>query len=140
MTSHGSAYNKVLVIDDNETDRYIASRNLRKYAFADEIVTISSAKEALIYLKSFTNNPELLPNFIFLDIRMPEMDGFEFLEQYAKLSEVIKLNSIIMMLTTSLNEEDHEKAKNNKYVKRFMNKPLDKENLESLKHDYMIEH
>jgi CheY-like chemotaxis protein len=63
---------------------------------------------------------------------MPDMDGFGFLEAYEKLPSAIKLNCVVMMLSTSLNANDHEKARANQYVTRFLNKPLDKEKLEML--------
>lgn len=123
---------KVMVVDDNEVDRYIAARNIKKYGFADEVIVKESARAALDYMLSLENTPEDLPQIIFLDIRMPEIDGFGFLEEYEKLPDSVKINSIVMMLTTSLNPDDHEKAKNNRYVNRFLNKPLDKEKLEEI--------
>src|SRR6185295_7058648 len=89
-------YKKVMVIDDNEIDRYIAERYIKKYGFADEVILKESAKQALQYLKANQHRPEELPNLIFLDIRMPEIDGFGFLEQYRELPESLKSNCIIM--------------------------------------------
>ena len=124
---------KIMVIDDNEIDRYIAQMNIEGEEFAGEIVLMESAKSGLEYLRSLEMNPDELPEIIFLDIRMPDMDGFGFLEEYNKLPEVIRKKSIIMMLSSSLNPEDHEKANTNEYVSRFLTKPLDKVKLDQIK-------
>jgi CheY-like chemotaxis protein len=129
---NGKRFKRVMVIDDNEIDRYIANRNITKYAFAEEVITMESSRSALNFLESLKDTPEQLPQLIFLDIRMPEIDGFGFLEEYEKLPDSVKKNCIIMMLTTSLNPTDHERAKNNQFVNRFLNKPLDKEKIDSL--------
>jgi CheY-like chemotaxis protein len=119
-------YKKILVIDDDAVDRYITTRTIKKYAFAKEVITKESAESALLYLKSLADTPEELPNFIFLAIRLPGMDGFDFLEEYKNLPEVIRKKCTIMMLSTSLYRGDLERAKNNKYISKFLNKPLDK--------------
>ena len=121
-----------MLIDDNEVDRYIGSRNITKYLFAEEVIMQPSGRSALAYLKQFADDPASLPQLIFLDVRMPDLDGFGFLEEYATLPEFVQNNCIIMMLTTSLSPLDHERAKNNRFVKRFLNKPLDKEKLSDL--------
>src|SRR5262245_33262074 len=90
-------YQRVMLIDDNEVDRYIGSRNITKYFFSEEVITKPSARSALDYLQSLAETPQLLPQLIFLDIRMPDLDGFGFLDAYAKLPETVQKNCIIMM-------------------------------------------
>jgi CheY-like chemotaxis protein len=118
-------YKKVMVIDDNEIDLFVAEYILEKHSFSEKVVCVPSARQALDYLVSFEATPDDLPDLIFLDINMPIMSGFDFLEEYEKLSESIRKHCIIMMLTTSLNENDREKAASNRYICSFLNKPLD---------------
>lgn len=122
-------YKKVMVIDDNEIDLYIAEMLMATAGFAEKVVCVSSAKEALAHLKALSTDPDELPQFIFLDINMPEMTGFDFLNEYQFLAENIKKRCIIMMLTTSLDEDDRKKAEHNQFVRRFLNKPLDRDKL-----------
>jgi CheY-like chemotaxis protein len=131
-------FKKILVIDDNATDRYIAKRMAEKYHFAEEIVLHESAADALEYIVSLEATPLLLPQFIFLDINMPGMNGYEFLDEYSKLSETIKINCIIMMITTSLHPNDLERAESNPLVIRFLNKPLDKEKLIMIQEEFPL--
>jgi CheY-like chemotaxis protein len=126
-------FKNVMVIDDSEIDRYVATYNIKEHHFAEETIAMESAKAALEYLRSCENKPENLPQFIFLDIRMPEIDGFGFLDEYSKLTDMIQKKCIVMMLSSSLNPDDHERAEKNKFVSRFLNKPLDKEKLNMLK-------
>ena len=132
------SFKKILVIDDNPTDRYIAKRMAEKHHFAEEIVLQESALEALEYIRSLEDIPHLLPQFIFLDINMPGMNGYEFLDEHTRLSEIIKINCIIMMVTTSIHPDDLKRAENNPSVIRFLNKPLDKEKLEHIKHEFPL--
>lgn len=125
-------YKKVMVIDDTAVDRYIAQHVLKKSSFADEVLSMESAQKALDYLSGFSGQPDYLPQYIFLDIRMPEVDGFGFLERYELLPEAVKTNCIIMMLTTSLDPMDMERANQNKFVRKFLNKPLDQEKLSDI--------
>src|ERR1051326_7662990 len=99
-------FKKVMVIDDNHIDRYIAQMNIQVAAFAEEIVLKESARKGYEYLESLASRPDELPQIIFLDIKMPEIDGFGFLEMYNGLPEMIQKNCIIMMLTSSLSQED----------------------------------
>jgi CheY-like chemotaxis protein len=125
-------YKKVMVIDDNQIDLYIAEMCMATTKFAEKTVCVSSAKEALAYLKPLYENPEELPELIFLDINMPEMTGFDFLDEYQHLPENIRKKCIIMMLTTSLDEDDRLQAERNQFVQKFLNKPLDRDKLAQL--------
>lgn len=132
------AFKKILVIDDNPTDRYIAKRMAEKYLFAEEIILHESALEALDYIRSLENVPHLLPQFIFLDINMPAMDGYEFLNEYAKLPKTTIANCIILMITTSVHPDDVKRAENNPFIFLFLNKPLDKEKFKLIEYEFSL--
>ena len=124
-------FRKVMVVDDSDVDRFVAQHVIKVHGLSHEVICVDSARDALAYLMSPENIPDGLPEIIFLDINMPEMSGFDFLREYEKLPENIKKNCIIMMLTTSLNENDRIKAQENKYVLNFLNKPLNKEKVDN---------
>ncbi|WP_295125543.1 response regulator [uncultured Chitinophaga sp.] len=122
-------FNKVMVVDDADIDRILAERILNRHAFAEEIVAVDSATSALTYLNANRTQEQALPDLIFLDINMPRMNGFEFLDEYEKLPEDIKRKCIIVMLSSSLHPGDRERALSSPYVCQFLNKPLTKEKL-----------
>ena len=90
------------------------------------------SSNALRFLDGIRNAPEQIPDYIFLDIRMPEMDGFGFLEEYLLLPNALKEHCIIFMLTSSGDQKDVEKAAQYSYVKKFLRKPLDQAILKGL--------
>lgn len=122
-------YNSILVIDDSKFDRFIASEILDEYVDVSSIVSLESAEEAIEYLHSMEKNPQELPEIILLDIKMPTMDGFEFLKVFDKFPESIKTKCKVFMLSSSIDPEDIRKAHKSQYVVDFIEKPLTKENL-----------
>ncbi|HZG01666.1 MAG TPA: response regulator [Chitinophagales bacterium] len=126
-------FKKIMVIDDNEVDRFIAEYNIAADNLAEETVLMDSARSALLYLSSLAQKPDELPDLIFLDIQMPEINGFGFLDAYNKLPEIIKLKAAIVMLSSSLNPDDYDRAHTSEYVKRIVTKPLDKRRIDEVR-------
>lgn len=117
---------EIMLIDDNSIDNYIAKIVTEKENIAEIITVKSSSIEALDYLKNKTDN---FPELIFLDIRMPVMDGFGFLHEFSKFTEDKKTNCAIVMLSSSLSNADMEVATNNPQVIDYLSKPISKEKL-----------
>jgi CheY-like chemotaxis protein len=128
-------YKAVMLIDDNEIDNLINQKMLEASNIAETIFMHTGAKGALEFLKNIeklSTNGVGLPEVIFLDIDMPLMDGFQFLDEFEKLSDYIKNNISIIMLTSSINPQDLSKAKKSAFVKKYINKPLTQDALEKL--------
>jgi len=123
----------VMLVDDNETDNFISKRIIELANYADKIIIKNSGKLALEYLEQEKNNPENLPDLIFLDINMPVVDGFVFLYEFEQLSETVKQKCKIAILSSSDSKNDIERVINNEFVVRFVTKPLTVEVLEDLK-------
>lgn len=120
----------ILLIDDNEADNFVNQYLVVKSNIADTITVKESAVEALEYLATLEDE---FPNVIFLDIRMPEMDGFEFLERFEQFPFHLKQQCTVYMLSSSLNYSDIERATQSSSVKKFLNKPLSMDLLSDLR-------
>jgi CheY-like chemotaxis protein len=120
-------FNTCLLIDDNYIDNFVTRKILEVCDFAETIVVVRSATEAIESLRKGTVKPDV----IFLDVRMPLMSGFEFLEAYDKI-DMDKQNVKIFMLSSSLDPLDIRKAMDNKYITQFIHKPLTQKAIEEL--------
>jgi CheY-like chemotaxis protein len=123
----------ILLVDDDEITNYINSDLIKSMNISELVTVAPSGKEAIEYLQKAlepgheTDSGEeiVFPDFIFLDVNMPEMDGFGFLENYVKLFRDSGKSSVIIMLTTSFIKEEVAKALNmNNVVKGYVEKPL----------------
>jgi CheY-like chemotaxis protein len=117
----------ILFIDDDEPTNFLNKLLVEEMGCAEHVQVVTSGIEALEYLTgtgSFANNGHPRPDLIFLDINMPGMDGWEFLQHYQKLPSNQKANIVMVMLTTSLNPDDEKTAQKNIEISGFENKPL----------------
>src|SRR5690606_4366795 len=105
---------KAVLIDDSDIDLFIQRRFLEVYKFSEELVLYRSAEEALNWLKKL--NGESPPDVIFLDLNMPDIDGFSFLDNFDTLPAGIREKSKIVVLTSSNNKKDRDNVFNNKNV------------------------
>lgn len=120
-------YRTVMLIDDNEIDNLINQKMIEAAAIAENIYTHTGAKSAIEFFKNMEKMDvadKVLPDIIFLDIDMPLMDGFQFLDEFEKLAPATKKKSRIVMLTSSINPQDFSRSKKYPNVKLYLNKPL----------------
>ena len=131
--------NSILLIDDDVDCNFFHQRLINKMGYAENIYIARNGKEAIDLLQKEQDGKYLNPDIIFLDINMPVMNGWEFIEEYQKLKEYQKAKIVLMMLTTSLNESDIEKAKKYKDIKGYKNKYLDSAAMDAIFKDYFTD-
>ncbi|SNR17216.1 response regulator [Tenacibaculum jejuense] len=130
----GTKINTVLLVDDDKATNFIHELIIKDNNYCDKIVTKYDGEEAIEFLE--TADASDIPDIVFLDINMPKVDGWEFLKKYEDLPEHKRAQIVVVMLTTSLNIIDKERAISNDFISEFRNKPLTKEMLEDLKEKY----
>lgn len=125
-------FESVMIIDDNTIDLYISSRLIIKNYFAKKVLEYCDSKEALKYLQDNQDNIAELPQVIFVDIYMPLMSGFEFMEAYDKLSPTLKKNCRTYIISSTIDDGDILRARRDKNVISFQVKPINKEFLDRI--------
>lgn len=113
-----------MLVDDNEIDNIINEKIIEANAFADTILVFQTGQDSLDYLRNHQNDASKLPEIIFLDINMPVMDGFQYLEEFEKYNNIVKEKCRIIMLSSSISPKDIDRAASNIHVKKYLNKPL----------------
>lgn len=116
----------IMIVDDDEVDRYLLKRKLKGFSGLVEIFEIKDGEEAIDFHKNYVVNKEIYgdnfpPLIIFLDINMPRMNGHEYLGEYSKLREENShINSVVVMFTTSTHEMDVQEAMKYDFVESYL--------------------
>ena len=118
----------VLIVEDNPIDVFINTRVVEQSGLAKEVMAIQTAREALELLTKRSVNSDL-PEIIFLDIRMPDIDGFEFLLEFSELPQRVLELCKIVMLSSTIDPLELEKARNSPFVLAFIPKPLTRDKI-----------
>lgn len=117
----------ILIIDDDPINNFLFSKIIMVSGVAEKAETVISGKKGLEFLEQKINSGEHLPDIIFLDINMPVMNGWEFLERYHAFPEQVRQQIRLYMLSSSVYHEDLLKAKSYEDVVDYITKPLTKE-------------
>lgn len=120
-SSDGSERATVWLVDDSETDLLYARIVIEQTDPQSAVISFESAEDALAALAS---DAVLLPDMIFLDINMPRMDGFDFIEAYERMPPAHRARSLLVMLSSSPLAEDRRRALAYASVRGYVTKPL----------------
>lgn len=137
MTSLYSSHFDIIVIDDNKLDTLIAQKMLRRVDSDFLFQSFDRAGRALEYISNRSDLANGKKTILFIDLQMPLMNGFEFLDALSALSREITDQYIPIILTSSIAESDKRKSEAHPMVSSFLNKPLDKETLINLLNHYI---
>ncbi len=123
--------NCILLIDDDAATNYINSLVIKNTGIDVSIEIMQTAMSALDFLTCAGNYSHLdkapAPGLILLDINMPVMSGWDFMTEYEKLSAEQKAKFVVVMLSSSLNHDDVERAEANEHIAAFLHKPLEEQ-------------
>ena len=122
----------VLLVDDDPTTNFLHRRAIRKVVEGMPVREALNGQEALDLLRASIARGESPPDIIFLDISMPHLDGWGFLEGYRELPPDWRSGSRVFMLTTSLNPDDYDRARTYDDVIDVLDKILTRERFRAL--------
>ena len=123
----------VCLIDDDNIYQYTARVILESTGLAKEIHSFYNGSEAISYFRDEKNlQPEILPDVIFVDINMPVMNGWEFLEEYQKLYAMLPKPIVVYVVSSSVDSSDMQKSRSYKAVSDYLVKPVNRSKYQEL--------
>jgi CheY-like chemotaxis protein len=128
------ALNHIVLIEDNETTSFLNNRLLSRLGVARQVTSFSKAEEALTFLWGDASPgaaPQVTPDLVFVDLKMPGMNGFDFLERYSQLPPDAQGRTVVAVLTTSMHGADTARVAQYPNVE-YLTKPLTEEKMQRL--------
>lgn len=122
----------IALVDDDKVFQLTASRTIKAANLTDKILQFENGEEALQFLRVNATDSENLPDVIFLDINMPFVDGWMFLDDFAHLKGNLTKQIQIYMVSSSIDPRDIDRAKRNANVREYVIKPVSREKFEEL--------
>lgn len=122
----------IMLVDDDKTTNFLNQRLLKRYGNGITTVIANNGRDAIDYLQGLAakGDRQSIPELIFLDLKMPLMDGWQFMEAFQQLPAFIRNHAKVIVLTTSLYNVDRERAASTQGVEFFAEKPLTSHKLE----------
>lgn len=120
---------QLTLVDDDDVFVFLTTKMLEQSKLVDLIKIFDNGYDALVFLKENMDNVEVLPDVILLDLSMPIMDGWQFLEEYVKIHPVIGKKITIYICSSSISPDDINRAKAINEVSDFIIKPMTKDKL-----------
>jgi CheY-like chemotaxis protein len=114
----------IALIDDDKVFQLIASRSIKAGNFQGRILIFNNGREALEYLEQNAGNPDELPDVIFLDINMPVVDGWMFLDDYIQLKPQLRKSIRVYMISSSVDSRDISRARSYEDIREYICKPV----------------
>ena len=126
------------IIDDDPIFIYGTKRLMKEIDFCDNIIVYNNGQDALEGLVEMPESGEKVPPFIFLDLNMPIMNGWEFLDEFTQIPSNNLMKTVIYIISSSVDPRDLEKVKNYKEVNNYILKPITPKDLETVLNEAMV--
>ena len=131
-----SKLDRIMLVDDDEIHSSLCYELIQKSGIASDVNIFNDAEEALEYLENNKLDLDKLPDLIFLDINMPFMDGWDFLDAYEKFSDEFEKDIVLILLTSSVYKNDIERARDYKSVSEYIQTPISIQKLLATRDEY----
>jgi CheY-like chemotaxis protein len=128
------------IVDDDDLFQFVMRQHFERLGMVETIHKFSDGEQALTYIKSNLQQPDLLPELILLDVNMPYMDGWQFMREFVKLDIPADKKIKIYILSSSTHESDLQKAKEFPVLAGYLVKPLSKQTIQQLLSELLPAH